>query len=394
MKILYRLSAIGALLFGFYPARPAAAQLDPLGPETVVVAGNALGLQCPQVIGHADRSFSVVWSQSPLPNSLSITAQRFDGAGVPAGGLIDVDAGGLDNRLLFDLQVENRGALGDIVTWSSYLNSSPATTWRFDSRILSAAAPVRIITPSYVRQLFPRIVGGYVGAWPAANACSFALLDANGHLTSPAVRLNGAATDYQCVQAAQSANGSFTIDWYHANPPRNNRLRRFGAAAKPLGPESSAEDLNAATVRVSSAPDGRTALAWVDFNSTPEGLTGPIRTQFFGADGRPAGPAVTVDTPPTPANTDFPDAVAMDRLGRELIVWEFVAFDPPAERYSLQLRTPAGAASPILDLGATPVHAGAPFCAAAASAGRTWVVAWRAMQPDGTEAIFVRRFLS
>ena len=105
----------------------------------------------------------------------------------------------------------------------------------------------------------------------------------------------------------------------------------------------------------------------------PAGFTSPLRTQFFGADGRPAGPAMTVDTPPMPAVTFVPEAVAMDRLGRELILWEFLAANPAAERYTLQLRTQAGAASPILELGEIPVHASDPanpFCATVASAGR------------------------
>jgi hypothetical protein len=104
-----------------------------------------------------------------------------------------------------------------------------------------------------------------------------------------------------------------------------------------------------------------------------------------------------MNTPPRPAVTFAPVAVAMDRLGRELVVWEFLASNPTVERYTFQLLTPAGAAKPMILLGLEPIHAldpVNPFCAAAAAAGRTWVVAWRAMQPDGTAAIFVLRYFS
>ncbi|HEY0555804.1 MAG TPA: hypothetical protein VGG20_16235, partial [Thermoanaerobaculia bacterium] len=291
-----------------------------------------------------------------------------------------------------------RGALGDIVTWSSYASAGSDLNWRFDSRVLSAAAPARVATPPYVRQLFPRNVGGYLGTWSTmnGNACSLAVFDANGHLASPTVRIERTNPNIQCLQAAQAGDGSFTVDLFHTTPSRTYRLQRFGPTAQPLGPETRLE-ASADLPILASAPDGRTALAFVDFANGPAGFTGPLRTQFFGADGRPVGPPITVNTPPRPAVTFAPAAVAMDRLGRELIVWEFLASNPPVERYTFQLLTPAGAAQPMFLLGAEPLHAtdpANPFCAAAAAAGRTWVVAWRAMQPDGTEAIFVRRFFS
>ncbi|HEY0557302.1 MAG TPA: hypothetical protein VGG20_23805, partial [Thermoanaerobaculia bacterium] len=348
MKNIDGLAAIGALCLASLLARPAAAQLVPLGPEIVVAAGNELGLQCPQVLGHADRSFSVVWTQNPQVDQYSIVAQRFDGAGTPQGGRIDVDAGSLQHRRWAETQAANRGALGDIVTWSSYLPSSPDTMVRFDSRVLSAPAPARVVTPSYVHRLFPRTGGGYLGSWAARNACSFALLDAKGHPASPAVRLDGSYPDFFCVQATQAANGSFTVDWYHPNGAPSDRFRRFGPAARPLGPESRPEDVDPASISVASAPDGRIALAWARSEYDQQGAIGPLRTQFFGADGRPLGPAMTVDTPATPAASYFQDAVAMDRQGRALILWHFLAFDPFVERYSLQLQTPAGSASPVL----------------------------------------------
>jgi hypothetical protein len=401
MKNSTRLAAVGILLLASLLARPAGAQLTPLGPETVVVSDSELALECPQVIGHADRSFTVIWSRAPEATSQSILAQRFDGTGAPVGALIDVDAGGLTGRYLFEIQAQNRGALGDIVTWSSFLVSPAGPTFRFDSRLLAAAAPARVPVPPYLTQLFPRSLGGYVGVWPVKNGCAFALLDAGGRLTGPSSRLSGATPNLQCVEAAQATDGSFALDWYRPIPLGTNRSRRFSASAKPLGPETGPADGIAGDTRLASAPDGRTALAWIDFDPKPGGLKGPLRAQFFTAAGQPAGPPATLDAPTQPATggTSFgPDAIAMDRLGRALIVWDFQAPyqapSPPHSRFSLQLRTPAGAASPVLDLGASPIQSLGPFCAGAAAAGRTWVVAWRAKLANGDLAIFVRRFSS
>ena len=119
MRNLLKDVVVAALLLGPLGVLPAGAQLVPLGPETVVVSGTSLGVQCPQVIGHADRSFTVVWPQLPVESDPSLVAQRFNGTGSPVGGPIDVDAGTLAGRVPFDIAVENRGALGDIVTWSS-----------------------------------------------------------------------------------------------------------------------------------------------------------------------------------------------------------------------------------------------------------------------------------
>jgi hypothetical protein len=398
MKNLSKLSAAGAALLSSLLAGPAGAQLTPLGPETVVASDPELALQCPQVIGHADRSFTVVWSQKPEGATPSVTAQRFDATGAPTGGLIDVDAGGLTGRFLFDVVAQNRGALGDVVTVSSFVVNGATSPWRFDSRVLSAAAPVRVAAPSYVRQLFPRINGGYVGVWPVTKGCSFALLDAGGRITGPTTKISGADPENRCVEAAQATDGSFALDWYRPIPLGTNRSRRFGPAAKPLGPESGPADGIAGDVQLASAPDGRTVLSWIDFDPVPGGVTGPLRAQFFAADGRPASLAMTLDTPTPPVvgGTEFgPDAVAMDRLGQALVVWSFQAAGATAANASLQLRTPAGAASPRLDLGDGAIPTGgAPFCAGAAAAGRTWVVAWRAETPEGIQAIFVRRFFS
>jgi hypothetical protein len=398
MKNSSRLSTLGVALLASLLAGQAGAQLVPLGPENAVISNNDLGLQCPQVIGHADRSFTVVWAQKPESATPSVMAQRFDGSGAPVGEPIDVDAGGLTGRFLFDVAAQNRGALGDLVTVSSFVVNGGTTPWRFDSRLLSAAAPVRVAAPSYVRQLFPRINGGYLGVWPVTKGCSFALLDASGRIIGPTTRISGADPETRCVEAAQATDGSFALDWFRPIPLGTNRSRRFGPAAKPLGPESGPADGIAGEVQLASAPDGRTVLSWIDFNPVPGGLKGPLRAQFFAADGRPAGPAATLDTPTPPVvgGTEFgPDAVAMDRLGRALVVWSFQAVDATSASVTLQLRTPAGAASPRLDLGDGAIPTGgAPFCAGAAAAGRTWVVTWRGELLDGTQAIFVRRFSS
>ena len=402
MRNFFKNAAIALLFLGFLGVLPAGAQLTPLGPETVVVSDTSLGLQCPQVIGHADRSFTVVWLQTPIESASSLVAQRFNGAGSPVGGPIDVDAGTLAGRVPFDIAVENRGALGDIVTWSSVPEGASNPSLRFDSRVLSAGAPARVGAPSYVSQLFPRRTGGYLAAWPTARgeSCSFALLNAAGRLSSPTRRIDGTGSSgRRCLEsAAQALDGSFALNWFTISTRTNVLLQRFGANANPLGPAAEVvENRNSGGFLLASAPDGRTALTWVNYGITPSGVpTQTIRLRFFTPAGVPTGPALDVATPPSPPVNSFnSDAIGMDRLGRALLVWNLLDLDDPiTESYNVQLWGPGGAASPPLNLGASPLLVGVPFYASVAAAGRTWVVAWRAMLPTGAETIFVRRFAS
>ena len=402
MRNLLKDVVVAALLLGPLGVMPAGAQLTPLGPETVVVSGTSLGVQCPQVIGHADRSFTVVWPQTPVESASSLVAQRFNGTGSPVGGPIDVDAGTLVGRVPFDIAVESRGALGDIVTWSSVSEGASNPSPRFDSRVLSAGAPARVGAPSYVSQLFPRRTGGYLAAWPTARgeSCSFALLNAAGRLASPTRRIDGTGSSgSRCLEsAAQALDGSFALEWFTISIRTNVLLQRFGANANPLGPAAEVvEDRNSGGFRLASAPDGRTALTWVHYGGTPDVPTQTIRLRFFTPAGVPTGPALDVAMPPDPpANSFNPDAIGMDRLGRALLVWSLEDLEGPFnEAYTVQLWGPGGPASPPLNLGANPVLVGVPFCASVAAAGRTWVVAWRSMVPEtGAETIFVRRFSS
>jgi hypothetical protein len=396
MKNFPKSSAAVLLLLG---AMPAGAQLVPLGPETIVVSGTSLGVQCPQVIGHADRSFTVVWPQTPVESPSSLVAQRFNGTGSPVGGPIDVDAGGLAGRFLYNVAVESRGALGDIAVWSSLPAGVPGSL-HFNSRVLSAGAPARVGAPSYVSQLFPRRTGGYLAAWPSerGSSCSFALLDAAGRLASPPHRLNGAPPDY-CAQSAHALDGTFAVDWFTVSTETTLLLQRFGANAKPLGaPVEVVETGDAGGALLASSPDGRMAVSWASYEATSGGgLIQTIRIRFFTVAGVPTGPALNVATPPDPpASSFYPDAIGMNRLGRALLVWSLVDLEGPFnEAYTVQLWGPGGPVSPPLNLGANPVLVGVPFCASVAAAGRTWVVAWRAMVPvTGAETIFVRRFSS
>ncbi len=382
MKSPLKPSVLGLLLLAPLSALPSGAQLAPLGPETVVVSDGRNIDYCSQVIGHADRSFTMVWTERPGGEAFALWAQRFDGTGTRVGTPIRVDTASRVSRFLRSIAAQARGALGDIVVWHSYLEIPGHTASLFEERVLSAGAPSTVTTPAFVDQLFPRPVGGYLGTWPTKlGTTSCELLDAAGHPASPVVRLKGAY-----VSVAQALDGSFAVAAFDNTIPGGRLVvQRFGASARPLGAPVTLTDVEAA--QIASAPDGRTALSWIDNGTNPRNPSSTVRLQFFNPNGTPAGSVHEV-APPSAGVYGAPE-MAMDRSGRALLVWTSAA------GHVIQLWSPEGAASSPLDLAASPIELGrGAFCVSAAAAGRTWVVAWWALLPTGEPAVFVRRFSS
>jgi hypothetical protein len=378
MKSSLKPPVLGLLLLAPLSVLPVGAQLAPLGPETVVVSDGRNIDYCSRIIGHADRSFTVVWTERPGGDAFALRAQRFDGTGTRVGKPIRVDAGSRASRVLISTAAQARGALGDIVVWLSYLETPEHTASLFEERVLSAGAPSTVTTPAFVDRLFPRPVGGYLGTWPTTlGTTSCELLDAAGHPASPVVRLKGAY-----VSVAQALDGSFAVAAFDNTIPGGRLVvQRFGASAKPLG--APVTFTGYADAQIASAPDGRTALSWVDYDPNPS----KVRLQFFNPNGTPAGSVQEV-APPSAGVYSAPE-MAMDRSGRALLVWTSAA------AHVVQLWSPEGAASPPLDLAASPIELGrGSFCVSAAAAGRDWVVAWWGLLPTGEPAIFVRRFSS
>jgi hypothetical protein len=384
MKGPLKPSVLGLLLLAPLSALPAGAQLAPLGPETVVVSDGRNIDYCPQVIGHADRSFTVVWTERPGGGAFSLRAQRFDGTGTRVGEPIRVDAGGLVGRVLVSVAAENLGTQGDIVVWGSYVQNQPTATRRFNDRVLSANAPAKLSTPSYVTEVFPRRTGGgYLGTWQG----SIGLFDATGRPASPPFRLKGAGVEN--LQTAQALDGTFAVAWFTSATQKQLVVQRFGANGKPLGAPAGVPAF-VAGADLASAPDGETVLSWVDDGPDFYNPATKVRLRFIAPNGSPEGAIQDVTT--TPGDVISSPAVAMDGSGDALVVWSLL--NGTAD-YNVQLWTPDGAASPPVDLAANPIEIGrGSFCASAAAAGRTWVVAWWALLPTGEPAIFVRRFSS
>ncbi len=373
-------------------AAPAAAQLVPLGPEFQVSQVNPNFQSCPRVAGRGDRGFTVAWS-----TGTRIEARVFNGAGSPLGPTINVDEGRLTTLGLQNLEVQNRPGQGDLVFWTSNLGND---VLRHDSRAVfpSVGPLVRLRTPAYITRVSPRRTGGYVGAW-ASNRGIFFLtaLDGAGRPVGGSVRVNRTPAQVSFLEVVHAADGSLTALWFTPTPARL-LLRRFGADLRPLGPEIEVEEEGTTNaVYVASAPDGRTAVTWVEFNIV-NGVAGTIYVRFFEPDGTPASaPQAVFTVPPDEGGDNFlPEAIAVDRQGRALIVWNRVAAARAIKEYRVQLWSLAGPLSEAMDLVEdVPLSTHTPFCVDAASAGRSWVVTFRAVaRGHVSDALYARRFFS
>ena len=145
---------------------------------------------------------------------------------------------------------------------------------RFNSRVLSAGAPARVGAPSYVSQLFPRRTGGYLAAWPTARgeSCSFALLNAAGRLASPTRRIDGTGSSgRRCLEsAAHALDGSFALDWFTTSTGPTSCCSGSERTPIPWAPAAEVvEDRNSGGFLLASAPDGRTAVTWVNYGAAP-----------------------------------------------------------------------------------------------------------------------------
>ncbi len=397
MHHIFRNRTSGQVLFpillAFLLALPATAQLVPLGPQFQVDQGTSFFQNCPKVAGRGDRGFTVAWATES-----SIEARVFHGpTQTLLGPTIDVDEGRMEGRSLAELTVQNRPGRGDLVFWSSNLGTPSSK--RFDARQVFPFPDnqIRLRPPAYVTRVSPRRTGDYVGAWVSNRGIwSLTALNFYGRAVGPSVRVNQTPSEGTFLDVVHAADGSLTVFWFTPSPSGRLLLRRFGADLRPLGPEVAlADEGNFSGVRAASAPDGRTAFTWVDYELL-SGVAGTLYVRFFERDGTPASALQAVFTVPTDegGNSFHPEAIAVDRLGRALIVWNQLDQERAIQDYRVQLWSLAGPLSEAMDVGED-VRTGTPFCADAAAAGRTWVVAFRAARPDnGIDAIWARRFFS
>lgn len=371
-------------------AAPSAAQLVPMGPEFRVDEGVG-HRRCPAVAGRGDRGFTVVWgTEQPLH------ARSYNGAGAPLGGVIDVAAGRLGRHQVNDVTIENRPGQGDLVLWTS--SETIRNRFRIENRVVfPALGPASSVQPPrYINSVSPRRTGGFIGTWHGRRGWLASALDSSGRLVGQPVRVSSRpAFGFRAL--AHAVDGSFAMVWAD---DAGVRLRRFGADLRPLGAEVEAvpprRDLS--RILLAGGPDGRAAVAWSETDHSDGSLDTYVR--FFRPDGTPESGQLLVSTGLLATGVSLLETLAMNSQGRALLVWTgFPAGGSSIpERVSVQLWSPAGAASEVMDLASEPIEASAfPFfCVDAAAAGRAFVVAWLADDAPGsaTKAIYARRFFS
>jgi hypothetical protein len=243
----------------------------------------------PEVVMGPAGEFVVAWRSSYLFTPWAyydlVAVQRFDAAGVPAGG--EITAGG---RVVRPPGLARDGAGNFVVAWST-----ASGVWNYDP--------------------YWRVSGGRFDA-EGQLLSSFAVdFDDDEPLEDPAVAADGPG-DFVVAWSGQASGGP-DLDW-------GVEAQRYDTNGFPQG---SAFQVNVETVQVQNAPavamdpTGGFVVVWQSQRSNGGDLSGwSIHARRFAADGTPLSGDLQVNTL-TSGNQQRP-RVASDALGNFLVVWQ------------------------------------------------------------------------
>ena len=303
------LSLAAALLFFFPSLRPAAGQF--LGPEFQVNSYTSSDQRYPAVAADGSGNFIVVW-QSPQDGwGNGVFGQRFDWAGVAAGGEFRVNSFTTSQQR--HPAVAADGAGNFVVVWESYFQD--ATDYgvfgqRFDDAGNPVGSEFRVNSYTTSHQNSPAVAmdgsGNFVVAWQSylqdgAGYGAFAQrFDSAGSPVGSEFRVNSYTTGSQNGPAVAADDaGSFVVVWVSAGQDGSYAGvfgQRFDAAGTPAGSEFRvnsyvAGDQMAPAVAADGA--GNFVVVWESYQDT-SGFG--VFAQRFNAVGSPQGTEFRVNT--------------------------------------------------------------------------------------------------
>ena len=254
-----------------------------VGLETPVTVSPSTTQSAPAIAGFpagAGGGFVIVWTDDSTGNT-EVQAQRYDSTGLPAGGVISVNApGGIADEQVGVTVLSN----GDfVVVWKDGTSDPEAP--EIMGRIFSAAgvpagAEFQINSTTLSTQEFPAITaltgGGFAVAW----------------------------TNYS-ISSDDSSGSSI-------------RARIFDALGAPAGLDfvvNSHITFDQRNAAIAARPDGGFVVTWTDEGG--DGLD--VRGQAFDASGAPIGSEFLVNS--TSAGDQSLPAINIDSLGNVVVAW-------------------------------------------------------------------------
>lgn len=279
-------------------------------------------------------SFVAAWQRMDPPPALArIVARRFDAAGDPQGDEFSVVPPAM---YLWDPQLAVSTSGNFLVVWGQAETLADADVYGrvFDASgsPVGGAFRVNSYTPGHQQFAAAASLGenGFVVVWDAlADGSAYGIvaqrLDAVGAPVGNDFVVNAYTTGGQGNPAvAGDGQGGFVVAWQGAGPGSSYGeiyAQRFDADAQRVGPEFQVNSLTLdAQMRpaVAASGSGEFIVSWSGY--VYDGSEQGIFARQFSASGDPAGQDFQVNV--TTAGMQLYPAVAMDRFGSAVVVWE------------------------------------------------------------------------
>lgn len=309
-----------------------------LGGEMQINTTTHIGQAIPDVTALADGGFVITWlSNHQDGSSTGIFAQRYDAAGSPVGGEVQINTY-TDSQQVFP-QIAGLADGGYVITWASWAQDGSAGgvyAQRYDAAGNAVGGEIQVNTTTLNDQLAASITaladGGYVISWSSdgQDGDLFGIYaqryDAAGNAIGGEVQVNTETLDEQFsskVTALQ--DGGFVITWTsggHQDGAWNGIFaQRYDVNGAAVGTEIQVNTSNMSdqhSPAVAGLNDGGYVVVWK--SEAPDNSFG-ICAQRFDAAGNAVGGEIAMVGSDNWFYQEAPDVTALAN-GGFLVTWE------------------------------------------------------------------------
>jgi hypothetical protein len=307
---------------------------------------DTLGSQIgPDVAMAAAGAFVVVWSDA---NSLNVQGQLFDAGGAPSGPQFQVNTYTPSSQI--DPAVASDAAGNFVVVWQSDGSSGTDTSYssiqgqRYDSAGLPAGGEFQVNTYTPFSQLSAAVAsdaaGNFVVVWAGGGSDStdgsgYSIHGrrflANGTPASGEFQVNTYTTGEQEYPAVDIDDaGRFVVAWRSAGSSGTDTLatsiqaRRYDAAGNPADADFQVNTYTTngqSEVAVATAPGGEFLIAWMSEGSSfGDTSSSSVQTQRYRGDGSPIAGQFQVNSYTT--SFQLAPTLATDSRGNFVVAWD------------------------------------------------------------------------
>jgi hypothetical protein len=305
----------------------------PQGLEFEVAAADTAYPRTPAVSTTGSGGFVVVWDAVVSGSDRAVLGRRYDSAGTPLGGAMQVS-----QALSYFTEGPDVAAHADgsfVVVWHEDYYVGGIMGRRFGSSGAPLADEFQIQAKDFFER-FPRVgsrdAGGFVVAWRSSSIDSYEYstdvalkrYDSTGGQVGNRIRVNTeTAGSQRCSAVATAPDGTFVVTWHDANTAFAQQFTQEGEAM--CGQQTLDPAANAIGTTVAMDANRNFVVAWM--NST--GVDGSENGVFAQRFGDPPAPACS-PTPKTGCRQPTVDGTGVFRFNapanpaRRTLLWKWI----------------------------------------------------------------------